>query len=194
MSLSEHGKRAWLSALSAGLFVLGYPALGLWPLSFVFGVPLLLALERCSGRAWAGAAVGALAGTLAQLAGYAWLLPTLARFSGLPAWGCAPIFGLFALYQGAAWGVASALAVRAAARGWPLAWAWVAAWTAVELFYPAIFPTPLAVSVHAVPTLLQVVELGGAGLLSALIAACSAGLYTMLRQRRAGLRSAVPVA
>jgi len=179
-----------LAVVSGLLFVLAYAGVGIWPLAFVFAVPLLWALDRPAGSVRQAAGLGLLAGTLAQLLGYAWLVATLERFSGLPAWACVPIFALFALYQGAAWGLACALAVRAAGRGWPLAWAFVAAWTAVELFYPGLFETPLAASLHATPALLQIVDLGGPGLLSALLAACSAASYELLRRRPGSRRGA----
>lgn len=182
-----------LAAASGLLFVLAYAGVGVWLLAFGFAVPLLSAIEPPTTSVRRAAALGLFAGALAQLLGYLWLVPTLERFSGLPAWACAPIFGLFALYQGAAWGLACALSVRAAQRGWPLAWAFVAAWTAVELCYPALFETPLAASLHATPALLQVVDLGGPGLLSALLAACSAAGYALLRHGRRAWRAAALV-
>jgi apolipoprotein N-acyltransferase len=172
------------AAVSGLLFWLAYAGVGIWPLALVFAVPLLWALERPALSVRGAAALGVLAGTLTQLLGYAWLVGTLQRFSGMPTWACLPIFALFALYQGAAWGVACALSVRAAQRGWPLAWAFVAAWTAVELCYPALFEAPLGASLYATPLLLQGVDLGGPGLLSALLAACSAAAYTLLRRGR----------
>ena len=163
----------------------------------MFAVPLLGALAPRGAplvSVRTAACVGLLAGTLTQIGGYHWLVPTLQRFSGLPLWACAPIFLLFALYQGAAWTAVCALTARAAARGWSIAWAFVAAWTGVEQLYPALFEAPLAASLYATPTLLQVVDLGGPSLLSALLAACSAALFDLLREGRGAWRGAVLVA
>jgi apolipoprotein N-acyltransferase len=182
-------RRALLAGASAGLFFVGYAGVGLWPAACVFAVPLLFALGRDGVTPRSAVGIGLFAGTLAQLFGYTWLVPTLARFSGLPAWACVPIFVLFALYQGGAWAIACGLAVRAARCGWSVPWAFVGAWTAVEWLYPSLFETPLAASVHAVPALLQIVDLGGPGLLSGLLAACSAALYVVLQRGRAAWRA-----
>jgi apolipoprotein N-acyltransferase len=166
-----------LAALSSALYVLGYAGFDVWPLSLVALVPVLHAVERHVVRDAQAIAVGACFGALTQAAGYSWLLATLQDFSGLPLLACVLVFALLCLYQGGqlALFVWLLFRVRRAGRD-ALAFAPLC-YGAVELAYPMLFPSPFAGSLHAVPLLLQLAELGGPTLVSMLLVAVNAAVY-----------------
>jgi apolipoprotein N-acyltransferase len=107
------------------------------------------------------ALLGWLAGTTMNVAGFFWLQTMLQTFSGF--WG--PICFLFVLivcgYQGGRIAFMGWLYGRATARGWPGPVVFAAAFAASELVYPLLFPWYYAATVHQVPVLTQLADVGG---------------------------------
>jgi apolipoprotein N-acyltransferase len=176
-----------LAALSSALYVLGYAGFDLWPLALVALVPVMYAATRLVERDLQAVALGLCFGALTHAGGYSWLVATLRDFSGLPLAACLLVYALLCVYQGGQLALFVWLLFRMRRAGRDVAtWA-PACLGAAELAYPLLFPSPLAASLHRMPVLLQIVELGGPTLGSMLVGlvngAALAALGWALRQR-----------
>jgi apolipoprotein N-acyltransferase len=151
---------AYGSAVLCGfLYFLAFPGVEIWPLSFVALVPLIVALRgqtprRAFGLGWA-------AGFTMTMCGFYWLLDMLKTFSGFPTPLCLLFMAILCGYQAGRVGLAGLLSARAERRGWPPGLAFSLAFAASELVYPLLFPWYYGATVHQVPALAQVAELGG---------------------------------
>jgi len=170
---------------------LGFVGFGLWPLAAVALVPLLLALESQRTRgAGTAAALGFVFGWVAYAGGYHWVLRivdvflggSLALGAGL--WTAhATWFALRFALQGAAW---HALRRRGAS-----AWlAGVAPVVAIEWLYPALFPYAMGTAWVARIHFVQVADLGGPLLLSALLVSLNVAAFEGVRAACARRRPA----
>jgi apolipoprotein N-acyltransferase len=141
------------------LYWLAFAGMDVWPLAFVAWVPLVVAMHRQTPKH--AALMGWLAGTTMNVFGFIWLQEMLKTFSGFPT----PICFFFVLvvcsYQGGRVALMGWLYGRASARGWPAAVVMAAAFAASELLYPLLFPWYYAATVHQIPALTQVADLGG---------------------------------
>jgi apolipoprotein N-acyltransferase len=159
-ALPLSGRLAYAGALLSGLlYWLAFAGMDVWPLAFVAWVPLVVAMHRQTARR--AMLLGWLAGLTMNVAGFFWLQHMLQTFSGFPA----PVCFLFVLvvcaYQGGRIGLLGWLYGRATARGWPAAIVFAAAFAASELVYPLLFPWYYAATVHQVPVLTQLADVGG---------------------------------
>ncbi len=136
-----------------------FAGMDVWPLTFVAFVPLWIAWQGQSPKRafW----LGAVAGTTMNVLGFYWLLNMLRTFSGFPTFLCMFFVLVVCAYQGLRVGVMGWLYARATARGWPAIPVVLAAFVASELVYPLLFPWYYAATVHQVPALTQLAELGG---------------------------------
>jgi apolipoprotein N-acyltransferase len=145
--------------LSGILYWLAFPGVDAWPLAFLAWVPLLVAMYGQTVRR--AMLLGWLAGITMNVAGFWWLKGMLATFSGFPG----PICFLFMLivcaFQGGRIALQGWLYGRATARGWPHAPVFAAAFAASELLYPVLFLWYFGATVHQVPLLTQLGEVGG---------------------------------
>ncbi len=151
---------AYSGALLSGLlYWLAFAGMDVWPLAFVAWVPLVVAMRRQTVRT--ATLLGWLAGATMNVAGFSWLEEMLRTFSGFPA----PVCFLFVLivcgYQGGRIASLGWLYGRATVRGWPPMLVFAAAFAASELAYPLLFPWYFAATVHQVPVLTQLADLGG---------------------------------
>ncbi|MFN8642521.1 MAG: apolipoprotein N-acyltransferase [Candidatus Binatia bacterium] len=165
-----------LAVAGGVLHVLGFVGFGRWPLALICLVPVWIALERCRTLAGA-AAVGFLFGAVSYAGGFLWMWRIVAVFlAGNVVLGGA-LWGLdaswFALRY-AAWAVLYALVRR---RGWGVALAGVPTLVAVEWLYPMLFPVFLGHALAPSLTLIQVSDLGGPLLLTALTALLNGAVY-----------------
>ncbi len=180
-----------LAAASGLLFVPGFPPLGWWPCTLVAFAPLYVAIEGATPRrafllGWTSLMISS---TLV----FSWLVATVRDFGGLPtAAGVAVLLALSA-YHGLRLGVATWLAVRAAARGWPAAPAFALAILTCELTFPLIFPWFIASAADSALPLLQSAELGGPLLVDLVLLAPSLALGECLRAWRGMRRPSVAV-
>src|SRR5579884_3147339 len=147
------------AVLSGLLYWLAFPGMDAWPLAFVAWVPLLVAMHGQTVRR--ATLLGWVAGLTMNVMGFAWLQQMLRTFSGFPA----PLCFLFVLvvcaYQGGRIAMLGWLYGRATARGWPAATVFAAAFAASELAYPLLFPWYYGATVHRVPLLTQLADVGG---------------------------------
>ncbi len=159
---------ARLLAVATGLaYFLAFPGIDIWPLSFVTWVPLLIALrgrsvKTATGLAW-------ISGFTMTFAGFYWMLGMLQTFSGFSVPVCVLLMALLALFQGGRIGLFGFLYARAARHGWWPGLSVALAFVASELLYPLLFPWYFGATLHQLPLLTQLAELGSpiaVGLLS----------------------------
>jgi len=141
------------------LYFLAFPGIDIWPLSFVALVPLIVALRGQTPRRAFG--LGWTAGFTMTMCGFYWLLDMLKTFSGFPTPLCFLFMAILCGYQAGRIGLCGLLSARAERRGWSPALAFSLAFAASELVYPLLFPWYYGATVHQVPALAQVAELGG---------------------------------
>ena len=173
-------------AVLGGVFAfLGFAGFDLWPLALVAFAPLFAALELARtegaplGRARRVLAVGTLFGFVMSWGGYYWLMHVLNLFSGFPFWLCAVFASVLNLWTAGSFTLAAWLWSRARDRGWSPTFAAVAALLACEFLYPLLFPFYYGASFHALPLVLQVSDLGGPLLLTALAVIVSGAVYEL---------------
>lgn len=152
-------RAAWAFAIFTGLlYFVSFPGIDVWPLSFVTFVPLCLALRGRSPKQ--ALILGWISGFTMTFVGFYWLLEMLRTFSGFPVAACVLFMALLALYQGGRIALMTWLYARAVVRGWRRFGAFALAFVCSELVFPLLFPWYFGATVHQVPVLTQVAELG----------------------------------
>jgi apolipoprotein N-acyltransferase len=179
-------RTAYLLAFATGtLYFLGFAGTDIWPCALVALAPMVVAMEGQSARRTLE--IGAIAGFTMNMMGFYWLYGMLKTFSGFPGPICVFFMAALCAYQGGRIGLFGWLYGRARERGWPGTIVFLLAFAASELVYPLLFPWYFAASVHQVPALTQLAELGGPYLVGLVLAAPSlaiAELVLAFRQRR----------
>jgi apolipoprotein N-acyltransferase len=176
--------RIGLLTASGILFFLGNVGFDLWPLSLVALVPALWALDPVHqpplsrlrlllACAWMGLVINA--------GGYHWLVETLEVYSGFPWALCVLLSAVLWTYQGGQVALFLWLFTRARTRGHGAVLAAAAAFAAAELLYPMLFEAYFANSLHMLPVAIQIADLGGPMMVTALMAATNGALYLALR-------------
>lgn len=196
MRLFQNFSGQVLAALLTGaLVVLAFPRyggeVGLDGLVWVAFVPLFAAAH---GRGWRrGALLGFCSGVLLEAAGFSWILLAIRRFSGLPSPAAAGLFGLWVLQAALPWAALGAI-LGLVPQGRTALWA-IPPWTAVEAYFPRLFPWHVGGALYDRDLLVQCVDLFGASGLSALVllanAVVHAGLLALARERPWPVRSGV---
>ena len=147
------------AVLSGFVYFLAFPGLDLWPFAFVALVPLRLALVGQSPRR--ALLLGWLQGFTLSVFGFYWIVGLLERFSGFSFATCLFFALVVNAFQGGRMGLFAWLFVRAEERGWPGGVVWLFSLAAAELAYPVLFWWSFGASLHPVPALTQVADLGG---------------------------------
>jgi apolipoprotein N-acyltransferase len=147
------------AVLSGLLYWLAFPGVDLWPLAFVAWVPLVVAMHRQT--AVRAMQLGWVAGLTMNVAGHWWIQSFLSTFSGFPAPVCFLFLLIICAFQGGRVGLLGWFHGRATGRGWPYAPVFAAAFVASELLYPVLFLWYFAATVHQVPVLTQLADVGG---------------------------------
>lgn len=177
-------KTAYALAVASGtLIFLGFAGFDIWPLAFVAWAPLLVAVR--GQRPALALKLGLLTGLVLDVGGFYWLQTMLVTFSGFPPAVCAVFTGILCAYQGGRAGLFAWLLARAEARRWPFGLLVFLAFAASETVYPVLFPWYLGGSVHMLPTMLQVAELGGPILVSLTVLAPSVAIAEAISAMRA---------
>jgi apolipoprotein N-acyltransferase len=145
--------------LSGLLYWLAFPGIDAWPLAFVAWVPLIVATRGQTVRR--ATLLGWVSGITMNVAGFWWLQGMLSTFSGFPAALCFLFLLIVCAFQGGRIALQGWLYGRATARGWPHAPVFAGAFAASELLYPVLFPWFFAATVHQVPVLTQLGDIGG---------------------------------
>lgn len=176
-------KRAYLLAFVCGLlYFLAFPGPDLWPLSSVALVPLILALEGQTPRRAAFA--GWIAGFTMTMVGFYWLLEMLETFSGFPLPLCVLFMAILCGYQAGRIALLGYLFARIDANGWGRRAAFLLAFAASEQAFPLLFPWYYAATVHQVPVLGQLAELGGPLLVALPLVALNLAIAELVLVRR----------
>lgn len=180
-------RRALWPTLSGVLYFLSWIGFGLWPLAFVCLVPLLWSLREATGRQ--AIRRGWWMGFVTHLGGYPWIIHMLRVFAFAP-WPLA--FGGYLLIcaaQGLLFGVlAAALVWLRAKTRWPLVAALPVSLVAVEFAFPLLFQSYTGVALMPLLPLIQIADLGGVLLLSALQAAVNGALYDAIAAPRQAVK------
>jgi apolipoprotein N-acyltransferase len=151
---------AYTGALLSGLlYFLAFGGIDVWPLAFVAWVPLIVSMRGQATRRTT--LLGWVSGLTMNLTGFFWLQKFLQTFSGFPAPVCFLFVVIVCAYQGGRVALLGWLYGRASARGWDARIVFGAAFVASELVYPLLFPWYYAATVHQVPVLTQIADLGG---------------------------------
>jgi apolipoprotein N-acyltransferase len=162
---------------------LGFAGFSWWPFALVSFLPMFWVLDQELPQASTKRvlALGLFHGAVGYAGGYYWLYTFLETFSG---YGGAPSLAfasVFWVYQGGQQMLIYWLYGRARRRGYPVTLSAVPALLALELGYPVLFPAFLASGFHEVPLFLQIADLGGPMLLSAVAMAFNGALYELGR-------------
>ena len=151
----------WIAAITGGILVfLGYAGFDQFYLEWICLVPVLWAIrDQRPGRAFG---IGWLAGIVMNIGGFYWAIQMFRQFAGM-AWPLAAL-GLLLLAAAngivfAAWAWATRLITRDT--GWNVAWVSPVVWTALEMFWPEIFPYYLGASQYKLSLMTQIADLTG---------------------------------
>jgi apolipoprotein N-acyltransferase len=184
----------WIAAVTGGvLYFLGYAGFDHFYLEWICLVPLLWAIRnQRPDRAFF---LGWVAGTVAHVGGFYWIVGMFQEFEAV-AWPLATLaLLLLAALNGlvfAAWAWATRLISRDS--GWNAVWVAPIVWTAVEKFWPEIFPNYLGASQYRLSLLTQVADVTGILGVTFLVVYINSTIYTLIEQwfekRRFALREA----
>lgn len=151
----------WIAAIMGGILIfLGYAGFDQFYLEWIGLVPVLWAIrDQTPGRAFC---IGWLAGIVMHIGGFYWAIEMFQQFAGMP-W---PLASLGLLLLAAANGIvfaAWAWGTRLISRncGWNVVWVSPVLWTALEKFWPEIFPNYLGASQYKLSSLTQIADLTG---------------------------------
>jgi apolipoprotein N-acyltransferase len=182
------GKALLLSALSGVFYGLSQPGLGFWPLGWFSLLPLLYAVK--DQRPKEAFSIGGFGGTIAFLVTCYWIIVAVNRYGGINYLGAMAILFLLCLYLGLYFGVFS-LGITVLPKNTAFAFGGASLWTLVEYLRGHLlsgFPwAMLAHSQWRMPILLQITDLGGAYLLSFLLAFFNLALFLSFKGKRKAL-------
>jgi apolipoprotein N-acyltransferase len=171
------------AVLSGVLYFLAFAGFDVWPLSFVCLVPLILSLvgQTTKRATW----LGFLTGLAMNVGGFYWLVNMLRVFSGFPTPLCLLFTLVICAYQGGRLALLGWLYGRATNRGWPAWGVFTLAFAVSELAYPLLFPWYYAATVHQVPVLMQLADIGGPILVGLVLVLVNLAVAEPIRARLA---------
>ena len=186
-----------MAAISGVLYFIGYAGFEQFYLSYIALVPFLLALR--GAPSWKQTVlISFTGGFVTQFGGFYWVAHVVHNYGHFN-WGIAILFCVLLCAYQALQIVLWALLLRQAGRSLPWGWAALIVWMAVEFTWPMLFPNYYGNSQYRFTTLVQIADLGGVLLVSALVVAINSGLYETLahwltgRRRLAAINLAVVV-
>jgi apolipoprotein N-acyltransferase len=184
-------RRILLATIAGTLYFLGFAGFDLWPLALVALVPFFWGLDAHAAEQGATGALGFtrrqgfwagfVLGFVLHVGGYYWMVTTLERFSGFPWVACIALASILWGFQSLMLGVFGALLHLGLSHGLPLMLSAVCAMCTSEWLFPRLFDHFWGASLHAEPLLLQIADLGGPTLLTALLVATNVALYELAR-------------
>ncbi len=189
-----------LAVLSGFLYFVAFPGVDVWPLAFVALTPLIVALRGQPPRR--AAFIGWLAGFTMTMIGFYWLMEMLQTFSGFPLPLCLLFMAILCGYQSGRIALLGWLSARGEQRGWSFGLVFTLGFAASELVYPLLFPWTYAATVHQVPVLIQLAEVGGPILVALTLVAANFALAELaiarlekrpVRPKLVGILCAIPV-
>jgi apolipoprotein N-acyltransferase len=166
------------------LHCLGFAGFGIWPLALVCLLPLWQALEEARQRLRAAALAGFAFGWVSHAGGYYWLWRIVDVFLGGNV-----LLGAAVWLADSAWFALRCLLyallyVLVRRRGWSSVVAGVPTLIAVEWLFPLLFPVHLGHAFSERVTLLQISDLGGPLILTAVAALLNAAAFATWQWRR----------
>src|SRR5574340_1014507 len=173
----------WLAAAGGGVLTfLGYAGSDQFYLEWICLVPILWAIRKQSPvRAFF---IGWVAGVIAHGGGFYWVIHMFREFAGMP-W--PPAFlglVLLAAANGIVFAVwAGATRFIVGATGWSMIWVSPVIWTALEKFWPEIFPNYLGASQYTFTLLTQMADVTGVLGITFLIVYANSFIYVVLERR-----------
>ena len=168
-----------LPTISGVLYFLSWVGFGFWPLAFFCFVPLLYSLRQATPRQ--ALRRGWWMGFVTHLGGYTWVVHMLKVFAFLPAPLAVLGYLLLCAAQGLLFGVVAFVLVLVQRRfRLPLVALLPVCLCAVEWAYPLLFQSYTGVSLMPLVPLVQIADLGGVLLLSALQAMVNGALADAL--------------
>jgi apolipoprotein N-acyltransferase len=172
----------WIAATAAGMLVfLGYAGFEQFYLEWICLIPVLWAIrDQRPARAFL---IGWLAGIVMNIGGFYWAIGMFRQFAGM-AWPLAAL-GLLLLAAAngilfAGWAWATRLITRDA--GWNVAWVAPVVWTALEKFWPEIFPNYLGASQYRLSLVTQIADLTGILGVTFIVVYINSTLFAALEQ------------
>lgn len=172
----------WIAAILGGILIfLGYAGFDLFYLEWICLVPVLWAIrdQRPCRAFW----IGWVAGIVMNMGGFYWAIQMFRQFAGM-AWPLACL-GLLLLaaangFLVAAWAWATRLIIRDSS--WHVAWVSPLVWTALEKFWPEIFPYYLGASQYRLPLMTQIADLSGILGVSFIVVYINSTLFAALHE------------
>lgn len=166
------------AAAGGAIYFLGFVGHGIWPLLFVFLVPLWWALDAEQSRgAGFAAALGLAFGAAAYAGGFPWLWRITDVFLGGNVALGAAVWLAYGVWFASAFVVYAVAFRRLRGRQWPPAVAGIAPLVAIEWLQPQLLPVHAGSGLLAAPALVQAADLGGPLLLTGLVVAMNAVAY-----------------
>lgn len=153
--------------LSGILYAISFPGIELWYLSFIAFVPMILVLQGKTPKQafW----LSWLMGTISMAIGFYWLVGMLQQFSGFNIILCIFFSLLVWLQKGGLFALAGWLYAKSMQAGYKNLLFFVASYAIAELIYPVLFSWYYAASLHKIPELLQLADIGGPIIITILI-------------------------
>lgn len=171
-----------LAVATGLLYFLAFPGIDFWPLAFVVWVPLLIAMR---GRSWKRTAELAwISGFTMTFVGFYWMLEMLQNFSGFSVPVCLLLMALLAAYQGGRIGLLGLIYGRCRLGGYGRWLSFGLAFAVSEHLYPLLFPWYFGATVHQVPLLTQVADLGNPIVVGLVLSAVNLAVAEFLVARR----------
>ncbi len=169
-------RRLLLPTLAGVLYFLSWIGFGIWPLAFVCFLPLLWSLRDATPKQ--ALLKGWWMGFVTHLGGYTWIIHLLKVFAFAPLPLAALGYLAICAAQGLLFGVMS-LALRWLwlKTRWSMAALLPIALVAAEFAYPLLFQSYTGVALMPVLPLVQIADLGGPLLLTALLALVNGALF-----------------
>ncbi len=192
------GWRCGLAVLSGVLDALGYIGFGLFPLTWIAKVPVLVATRDATVKQALG--LGFLYGIVGHLGGYHWLGETLVRFGGLSRVVSYGILLLITTYFAMLFALLTGVTQHFRRRlGLAPVWSLMVVYPALEFLFPSFLPYNIGASQYRFSAITQIVEITGLLGLTALIGMINGAVHELvearLEQRRPlVMRWLVPVA
>jgi apolipoprotein N-acyltransferase len=172
----------WIAAIAGGILVfLGYAGFDQFYLEWICLIPVLWAIRN--QRLFRAFCIGWLAGIVMNIGGFYWAILMFRQFAGMD-WPLAAL-GLLLLAAAngivfAAWAWATRLITRDT--GWSVAWVSPVVWTALEKFWPEIFPNYLGASQYKFSLMTQIADLTGVLGVTFIVVYINSTLYAALEQ------------
>lgn len=182
--MQSHPALPWAAAVFGGVLVfLGYAGFDLLYLEWVSLVPVLWAISgQAPRRAFL---LGWVAGIAAHGGGFYWIVTMLRQFADAPWLLAAGGLLLLAAANGlvfAAWAWATRRITDGT--GWGVAWVSPVVWTAVEKFWPQLFPNYLGASQYRLLPLTQIADITGILGVTFLVLLINSSVYAVIERLR----------